>query len=364
MPARCAPSASRTTPRPRPLRSRPPAGAPGHHPARATRRCSSGPLRDGTLDQAMRAGLAVLAWSPLAGGRLAGTARPPACISPELVATLDGLAVRERVDRATIALAFVLALPFRPVPILGTQSVERLRSSTRRPVGAPRPDRLLPRAHPGGHHRRWCDSAAASEAGGHHGRGNVPAMSAELAWFGALCDDDYEQLGVARPGPGVELRALRSIVAAADRNGFDSILMPSGYALGIDTVAFTAACGPSTEHIRRSWRCAWGAVGAAAGPPAGHARPDAGRPAGRQHHLERAARRGRSPPSRATTAPWSTCGSAHAARGQHLRADGEFVAGEVDPPRVARSAAGCPRSTSAGSPRRPRGGGAGPPTCT
>ncbi|MBX3283724.1 MAG: aldo/keto reductase [Actinobacteria bacterium] len=88
------------------------------------------PLRDGTGDLAMRAGLAVLAWSPLAGGRLAGSGpSTDDSIGPELVATLDGLAVRERVDRATVALAFVLALPFRPVAILGTQSVERLRSS-------------------------------------------------------------------------------------------------------------------------------------------------------------------------------------------------------------------------------------------
>ena len=88
------------------------------------------PLRDGTGDLAMGRSLAVLAWSPLAGGRLAGSGpSTDASISPELVATLDGLAVRERVDRAAVALAFVLSLPFRPVPILGTQSVERLRSS-------------------------------------------------------------------------------------------------------------------------------------------------------------------------------------------------------------------------------------------
>ncbi len=72
----------------------------------------------------------------------------------------------------------------------------------------------------------------------------------ELAWFAALCDDDYEQLGV----PSTELLSgyehCAAIVHAADRAGFDSILMPSGYALGIDTVVFTAAIARSTQHIR------------------------------------------------------------------------------------------------------------------
>lgn len=85
------------------------------------------PLRDGTLDQAMEQGLAVLAWSPLGGGRLAtgdGVRR-------ELLAVLDELAAREGVDRATIALAFVLAHPSSPVAIVGTQQVARLSEATK-----------------------------------------------------------------------------------------------------------------------------------------------------------------------------------------------------------------------------------------
>lgn len=72
----------------------------------------------------------------------------------------------------------------------------------------------------------------------------------ELAWFAALCDDDYEQLGV------VDERLLSSpehcgdIVRAADEAGFDAILMPSGYSLGIDTVTFTASMAAVTHRIR------------------------------------------------------------------------------------------------------------------
>ncbi len=84
-----------------------------------------GPLRDGTLDQAQREGMAVLAWSPLAGGRLA-TGHG---LRPSLVSVLDHLARREGCDRAAIATAFVLALPGGPVAILGTQRSARLREA-------------------------------------------------------------------------------------------------------------------------------------------------------------------------------------------------------------------------------------------
>ena len=72
----------------------------------------------------------------------------------------------------------------------------------------------------------------------------------ELAWFAALCDDDYEQLGVPAPHLHSTFEHCATIVRAAEHAGFDSILMPSGYALGIDTVAFTAGVAPSTSRIR------------------------------------------------------------------------------------------------------------------
>ncbi|MGB8861648.1 MAG: LLM class flavin-dependent oxidoreductase [Ilumatobacteraceae bacterium] len=71
----------------------------------------------------------------------------------------------------------------------------------------------------------------------------------QLAWFAALCDDDYEQLGVPDPSLTSSYAHCADIVHAADRAGFDAILMPSGYALGIDTIAFTAAVARSTRHI-------------------------------------------------------------------------------------------------------------------
>ena len=81
------------------------------------------PLRDGTLDQCSAKGITPLAWSPLAGGKLATGEG----VRPELVELLDALGERESVDRAAIAVAFVLAHPTAPIAIVGTQQTERLK---------------------------------------------------------------------------------------------------------------------------------------------------------------------------------------------------------------------------------------------
>ncbi|OJU17606.1 MULTISPECIES: LLM class flavin-dependent oxidoreductase [unclassified Sphingomonas] len=72
----------------------------------------------------------------------------------------------------------------------------------------------------------------------------------EVSWFSALCDDDYEFLGT----PDAMLRSswehCRDIVLQAETGGFDNILLPSGYALGIDTTAFAAAIAPMLRRLR------------------------------------------------------------------------------------------------------------------
>ena len=72
----------------------------------------------------------------------------------------------------------------------------------------------------------------------------------EVAWFAALCDDDYELLGVEDPALRSSWPHCRDITLAADRNGFDNILLPSGYALGIDSVTFAAAVAPALDRLR------------------------------------------------------------------------------------------------------------------
>lgn len=92
------------------------------------------PLRDGVLDQCMERNVTPLAWSPLAGGQLGlGLAEARAKEGGErlarLLETLDGLAEKNGVTRTAVAIAWVLAHPSRPIPILGTQRPERIREA-------------------------------------------------------------------------------------------------------------------------------------------------------------------------------------------------------------------------------------------
>ncbi|MBB5686603.1 LLM class flavin-dependent oxidoreductase [Sphingobium boeckii] len=72
----------------------------------------------------------------------------------------------------------------------------------------------------------------------------------EISWFSALCDDDYEFLGVPDDKLKSSWEHCRDIVMQAESGGFDNILLPSGYALGIDTTAFAAAIAPMLKRMR------------------------------------------------------------------------------------------------------------------
>ena len=76
-----------------------------------------------------------------------------------------------------------------------------------------------------------------------------PQTVPEFLWFAALCDDDTTNLG----NPGASLPSsydhCAAIVAEAAAQGFDAILLPSGYALGIDTTAFAAAVARDVGSI-------------------------------------------------------------------------------------------------------------------
>jgi len=75
-------------------------------------------------------------------------------------------------------------------------------------------------------------------------------VTIEVSWFSALCDDDYELLGVADPALLSSYEHCGEIVRTAEAMGFDNILLPSGYTLGIDAVSFASAVAPSLERIR------------------------------------------------------------------------------------------------------------------
>lgn len=72
----------------------------------------------------------------------------------------------------------------------------------------------------------------------------------EVSWFSPLCDDDYEFLGVSDPRLQSSFEHCREIVQRAEQRGFDNVLCPSGYALGIDSLSFAAGVAPLLSRIR------------------------------------------------------------------------------------------------------------------
>jgi alkanesulfonate monooxygenase len=59
-------------------------------------------------------------------------------------------------------------------------------------------------------------------------------MSCEVSWFAALCDDDYEFLGVPDGRLQSSWEHCRDIALGAEQAGYDNLLLPSGYTMGID----------------------------------------------------------------------------------------------------------------------------------
>ena len=77
-------------------------------------------LHQGTLNQCLALGLRPMAWAPLAGGRLFtgqdATAR-------RLRTTLERLAAERGTSVTTLAIAWVLAHPSQPLPVLGSRRI-------------------------------------------------------------------------------------------------------------------------------------------------------------------------------------------------------------------------------------------------
>lgn len=81
------------------------------------------PLVDGLIDQSMEMNMAVLAWSPLAGGRLGN---PTDDVALRVAAALDRKAAEAGVSRAVAAYSWIMAHPARIIPIVGTQNPARI----------------------------------------------------------------------------------------------------------------------------------------------------------------------------------------------------------------------------------------------
>ena len=84
------------------------------------------PLTDGTLDQCQRLRVRPMIWSPLAGGALFNGGDAAA---QRVQSALQSLAQQHGVSAATIAFAWLLRLPSRPVPITGSRRIESVRDA-------------------------------------------------------------------------------------------------------------------------------------------------------------------------------------------------------------------------------------------
>ncbi len=74
---------------------------------------------------------------------------------------------------------------------------------------------------------------------------------AEVAWFAALCGDDYEFLGIHDDRLRSNYEHCRQIVRKADANGYQNILLPSGWIVGQDALSFATALAPQTQQINQ-----------------------------------------------------------------------------------------------------------------
>ena len=71
----------------------------------------------------------------------------------------------------------------------------------------------------------------------------------EVAWFSAICSDDYEFLGVPDGSIRSSYEHCGDIVKKADAMGYQNILLPSGWIAGQDALAFASAMAPQTQQI-------------------------------------------------------------------------------------------------------------------
>lgn len=88
-------------------------------------------LQDGTVEQCYRRQMGLIAWSPLAGGKLLlprerAEREKNAGVLVSLIDKLQQFAERNSVERSAVALAFLLLHPVGAIPIIGTQRVERI----------------------------------------------------------------------------------------------------------------------------------------------------------------------------------------------------------------------------------------------
>jgi alkanesulfonate monooxygenase len=75
-------------------------------------------------------------------------------------------------------------------------------------------------------------------------------VGCEISWFGPICDEDYEFLGVPDRALLSGWEHSKNVVLRAEEAGFDNLLLPSNYGTGIDSVAFAAGVAPLLRRMQ------------------------------------------------------------------------------------------------------------------
>lgn len=73
----------------------------------------------------------------------------------------------------------------------------------------------------------------------------------EVAWFSALCSDDYEFLGVPDGRLRSSFEHCADIVTTADRLGYQNILLPSSFQVGQEPLVFAGAMAVLAPKIQQ-----------------------------------------------------------------------------------------------------------------
>ncbi len=77
----------------------------------------------------------------------------------------------------------------------------------------------------------------------------TPSTTVEVAWFSAICSDDYAYLGVPDGALRSSFAHCSRIVTTADRLGYQNILLPSSFQVGQEPFVFAGATAVLTKQI-------------------------------------------------------------------------------------------------------------------
>lgn len=81
---------------------------------------------DGTLEYCRLHKMMIQAWSPLAGGRLAGLRKPLSSVEVQLNAVINAIALDRQVSSEAVMIAWLLRHPAGIQPIIGTMTAKRV----------------------------------------------------------------------------------------------------------------------------------------------------------------------------------------------------------------------------------------------